>query len=161
KDIKDRFNNDPSAYLADTLALAAGQYWKPDALNWTDCTSIISSSSSSSKENASDVQEKNPWSDTLKGLKTICPIEWARAMNALDCTVVWKDYSLTRDYSTDYFQHVTGPNSQFLIQKLLAMSGIRMAAVLNEIYDPHPPARSCRRCCGQRRRRRPFERSRC
>lgn len=57
-------------------------------------------------------------------------------MNALDCTYVWKDYSPTRDYSTDYFKQVTGPATQFLVQKLLAMAGIRMAAVLNEIYDP-------------------------
>ncbi|KAG0030957.1 hypothetical protein BGZ82_007192 [Podila clonocystis] len=122
KDVKDRFGNDPKAYLDDTLSLAS-QYWKPESLNWTDC-------------DASNFDVQNPWSNTTNNIKKLCPIEWARTMNALDCTYVWKDYSPTRDYSTDYFKQVTGPASQFLVQKLLAMSGIRMAAVLNEIYDP-------------------------
>jgi len=40
------------------------------------------------------------------------------------------------DYSTTYFQSVTGPANNFLLQKWLATAGIRMATLLNEIYDP-------------------------
>ncbi|KAF9403797.1 hypothetical protein BGZ94_004493 [Podila epigama] len=125
KDIADRFDNDPKAYLEDTLALAESQYWKPESNTWTEC-------------DPANFDVPTPWSNTteLQSLRKICPIEWARTMNALDCTLVWKDYSPTRDYSTDYFTRMTGPATEFLVQKLLAQSGIRMAAVLNEIYDP-------------------------
>ncbi|KAG0213832.1 hypothetical protein BGX28_003506 [Mortierella sp. GBA30] len=122
KDVSDRFNNNPQAYLDDTVNLAKTT-WKSEAKTWTVC-------------DAGQDQIKNPWSAVTKDVKTLCPIQWANVTNALDCTYVWKDYSPTRDYSTDYFENVTGPNTDFLVQKQLALAGIRMAAVLNEIYDP-------------------------
>ncbi|KAG0369927.1 hypothetical protein BGZ54_008415 [Gamsiella multidivaricata] len=120
KDVTDRFDNDPQAYLDDTVKLAK-TYWS-DASTWTYCDPARNG--------------KNPWSDVTSSLKTLCPIQWAVDANALDCSYVWVDYSATRDYSTDYFKTVTGPSSKYLLQKQLAMAGVRMAAVLNEIYDP-------------------------
>ncbi|KAI1316664.1 hypothetical protein EDD11_009620 [Mortierella claussenii] len=121
KDINDRFNNDPQAYLDDTIKLAK-TYWS-DAPTWTACDATLNNFD-------------NPWSSTTNTIKTLCPIQWALDTNALDCTYVWVDYSATRDYSTDYFTRVTGPSTNYLVQRLLAQSGVRMAAVLNEIYDP-------------------------
>ncbi|KAG0301371.1 hypothetical protein BGZ98_008410 [Dissophora globulifera] len=121
KDVKDRFGNDPDAYLNDTLNLAH-TYWT-DAPTWTDCDPAQNTATT-------------PWSATTDSVKTLCPIQWAADTNALDCSVVWVDYSPTRDYSKDYFQSVTGPSSSYLLQKQLAKSGVRMAAILNEIYDP-------------------------
>ncbi|KAF9108447.1 hypothetical protein BGX27_008343 [Mortierella sp. AM989] len=124
KDIKERFENDPQAYLDDTLKLAK-THWK-DSSAWSVCDPAKI--------------EKTPWSDVADTIKTLCPIEWAAAANALDCSYVWVDYSATRDYSTDYFKNVTGPASDYLVQLQLAKAGVRMAAILNEIYDPSASA---------------------
>ncbi|KAF9360609.1 hypothetical protein BGX26_008594 [Mortierella sp. AD094] len=120
QDVQNRFNNDPQAYLDDTLNLAK-TYWQ-DVSSWTVCDSTL--------------RQKNPWSATVDSVKTLCPIEWASTTNALDCSYVWVDYSAKRDYSTDYFQTVTGESSNYLVQMQLAKAGIRMAAVLNELFDP-------------------------
>ncbi|KAF9941919.1 hypothetical protein BGZ65_000748 [Modicella reniformis] len=125
KDVNDRFDNNPQAYLDDTVNLAK-THWK-DASTWTFCDH--------ERNNAT-----NPWSVDTNKIKTLCPIQWAVDANALDCIYVWKEYSATRDYSTDYFNQVTGSSSDFLVQRLLAISGVRMAAVLNEIYDPSAKA---------------------
>ncbi|KAG0223547.1 S1/P1 nuclease [Mortierella sp. GBAus27b] len=124
KDIQDRFNDNPQGYLDDTLKLAK-THWK-DASTWSVCGSSRST--------------KNPWSKDTDSIKTLCPIQWATEANALDCSYVWKNYSATRDYSTDYFQQMTGSSSDFLVQRQLAMAGVRMAALLNELYDPSAKA---------------------
>ncbi|KAF9097091.1 hypothetical protein BGX23_009765 [Mortierella sp. AD031] len=126
KDVKERFGDNPQAYLDDTVKLTK-TLWETEVLSWTSC-------------GPADSQPANPWSSTTKKLSTVCPIQWATVTNALDCAYVWKNYSATRDYSTDYFKLVTGSGSGFLYQKLLAQSGIRMAAILNDIYDPAAPA---------------------
>ncbi|KAF9993944.1 hypothetical protein BGZ80_007975, partial [Entomortierella chlamydospora] len=87
-----------TAYLDDTLNLAK-TYWK-DVSTWTVCDPSL--------------LQKNPWSDVVDSVKTLCPIEWASTTNTLDCSYVWVDYSSTRDYSTDYFQNVTGKSSNYL-----------------------------------------------
>lgn len=104
----------------------ANNFWQPEAANWTYC-------------DPEKNQGENPWSVTTEVISKLCPMEWARAMNQLDCTFVWKDYDATRDYSQEYFNKVTGEANGYLVQKLITMSGIRMAAVLNQIYDPPAP----------------------
>ncbi|KAI8597639.1 S1/P1 nuclease [Dissophora ornata] len=124
KDVKDRYDNNPKAYLDDMIDMTHN-VWLPEANNWTLCDPA---------ENPSDT----PWSGTE--LPTaLCPTEWARVMNKMDCTFVWKDYDPNRDYSTDYFETVTGEENGYLVQRLIAMGGVRMAAILNEIYDPSTP----------------------
>ncbi|KAF9579357.1 hypothetical protein BGW38_004421 [Lunasporangiospora selenospora] len=120
KDIKDNFSNDPQAYLDDVLAKAKS-YWS-DAATWTDC-------------DPAQNKGENPWFNTTKTVKTLCPLQWATTMNALDCSHVWTSYSPTLDYSGEYFERMTSAETEYLTRKLLAMSGVRMAAVLNEIYD--------------------------
>lgn len=105
--------------------------WQSEVGNWTVCDP---------SENIGD----NPWSSSTKLLSHVCPMEWARFANKIDCSLVWKDYDPLRDYSRDYFDAVTGKENGFLVQKLITMSGIRMAALLNEIYDPPtPPSDRC------------------
>ncbi|GJJ69972.1 hypothetical protein EMPS_02321 [Entomortierella parvispora] len=124
KDIEDRFNNDPSAYVADTLSLIHNSsVWSSEMPTWTACDSSLN-----------NVQ--TPWSTTIDTLKTVCPIEWATTQNQQDCTYIWQNYSPTKDYSTTYFQSVTGPANGYLLQKWLAAAGVRMATLLNEIFDP-------------------------
>ncbi|KAF9116498.1 hypothetical protein BGX27_002170 [Mortierella sp. AM989] len=122
KDIKDRFDNNPKAYLDNMIEMTT-TVWEQEAKNWTYCDP---------SENTGD----NPWSGSTTVLSTLCPMEWASFMNSLDCTYVWKDYDSSSDYSSEYFDNVTGEKSDYLVQKLITMSGVRMAAILNEIYDP-------------------------
>ncbi|KAF9306467.1 hypothetical protein BG003_001029 [Podila horticola] len=121
KDVKDRFNNDPKAYLDNIVDMTSG-VWQLEASNWTFC-------------DPDKNQEAHPWEST-KLITSLCPIEWARDMNQLNCQFVWKDYDEDRDYSQDYFETMTGKDNGFMVQKLIAMSGVRMAAILNQIYDP-------------------------
>ncbi|KAF9928390.1 hypothetical protein FBU30_002388 [Linnemannia zychae] len=130
KDIKDRFDNNPKAYL-DNMVEMTNNVWESESRNWTYCTS---------EKN----DEDNPWSEATKLVTTLCPKEWALEMNQLDCTFVWKGYDETRDYSGDYFEEVTGVKNKYLVQKLITMSGVRMAAILNEIYDPPIPMKHYR-----------------
>ncbi|KAF9979858.1 hypothetical protein BGZ75_009133 [Mortierella antarctica] len=114
KDVEDRFNNDPEAYLDDIVDMTSGR-WQLEASNWTYCDPHKN-------------QATHPW------------IEWARDMNKLNCQYVWKDYDPhrrpRRDYSKHYFETMTGAGSEFMVQKLIAMGGVRMATILNQIYDP-------------------------
>ncbi|KAF8953447.1 hypothetical protein CPC16_003765 [Podila verticillata] len=135
KDIKDRFDNNPKAYLDNMIDMARGR-WQPEAANWTYC-------------DPDQNQGDNPWSSSTTPLEHLCPMEWSRAMNQLDCAFVWKDYDQTRDYSLEYFEKVTGPENEFLVQRLIAQSGVRMAAILNEIYDPPTPTFSEGHHCGE------------
>ncbi|KAF9583546.1 hypothetical protein BGW38_009202 [Lunasporangiospora selenospora] len=125
KDIKERYDNNPKAYLDDMIEMSR-VYWQPEAKNWTYCDP--------------EKNQDNPWSGSLQHITTLCPIEWARAMSLLSCSTVWKGYDEQRDYSTDYFEEVTGESSGRLVQRLITMSGIRMASILNQIYDPAAPA---------------------
>ncbi|ORZ15494.1 S1/P1 nuclease [Lobosporangium transversale] len=125
KDIQDRYDNNPKSYLDDMLEMTSN-IWQPEASNWTFCDPAI-------------FKVDNPWYDTTKDIKTLCPVEWATSMNALACSFAWKDYDPLKDYSADYFENATGQKNGYLVQKLITMSGIRMAAILNEIYDPPCP----------------------
>jgi len=111
--------------------------WQPESANWTYC-------------DPDQNQGDNPWSSSTALLEHLCPKEWALAMNQLDCAIVWKDYDATRDYSLEYFEKVTGPENEFLVQRLIAQSGVRMAAILNEIYDrPTQESESKTHHCGE------------
>ncbi len=100
--------------------------WQPEASNWTYCDPDKNT-------------EDQPWSEGTKTISALCPMEWAREINKLSCAYAWKDYDPERDYSQDFFEAVTGETNGFLVQKLIAMSGTRMAAILNQIYDPPVP----------------------
>ncbi|KAF9319086.1 hypothetical protein BG003_009887 [Podila horticola] len=129
KDIKDRFDNNPKAYLDNMIDMTL-DVWQPAASNWTVC-------------DPDKNQGDNPWSSSTAQLAhLLCPKEWSRAMNELDCAFVWKDYDESRDYSLEYFERVTGPENKYLVQRLMAQSGVRMAAILNGIYDPPTPEKT-------------------
>ncbi|CAO3563819.1 unnamed protein product [Mortierella alpina] len=120
--VEDRFNNDPKAYLEDIVDMTNGR-WQLEASNWTYC-------------DPSNNQGSHPWIGDTKSIASLCPIEWAKDINKLNCQYVWKDYDPHRDYSKHYFETMTGAGNEFLVQKLIAMSGVRMATILNQIYDP-------------------------
>lgn len=122
KDVKVRFNNDSKAYLENIVDMTSG-IWKLEASNWTHCDPDMN-------------QAAHPWKESTKSITSLCPMEWARVMNLLNCQYMWKDYDKHRDYSQDYFESMTGEDNGFLVQKLIAISGVRMAAILNQIYDP-------------------------
>ncbi|KAG0306464.1 hypothetical protein BGZ98_002344 [Dissophora globulifera] len=119
------YGNNPKAYLDDILDMTKG-VWQPEASNWTLCDPA---------ENTGDT----PWSGNGNALTTLCPMEWARVMNKIDCSFIWKDYDPNVDYSGDYFENATSEKNGFMVQRLIAMSGVRMASILNEIYDSPTP----------------------
>ncbi|KAF9974586.1 hypothetical protein BGZ73_001984 [Actinomortierella ambigua] len=133
KDIKDNFENDPEAYLEGMME-KTNSIWLPDAANWTVCDPDNEEELRGGKDGKS-----NPWSDSINGELAfhLCPKAWTRDMNGLVCQYAWKNYNGTEhDLSKEYYERATGAEDGFLVQRLIAMSGVRMAAILNAIYDP-------------------------
>jgi hypothetical protein len=61
-----------------------------------------------------------------------CPDAWAIGINALNCEYVWKDYEPELDLSVgDYWNRVV---DNLVEEWLLAMGGIRIAAILNGVF---------------------------
>ncbi|KAF9158934.1 hypothetical protein DFQ26_007098 [Actinomortierella ambigua] len=133
KDIKENFQDDPKAYL-DCMMEKTNSLWLPDAANWTICDP-----NSEEEQRGGQQGKANPWSDSIDGELALhlCPKVWTREMNGLVCEYAWKDYNgAEHDLSQAYYKRATGAENGFLVQRLVAMGGVRMAAILNAIYDP-------------------------
>ncbi|KAF9974585.1 hypothetical protein BGZ73_001983 [Actinomortierella ambigua] len=133
KDVKENFDNDPKAYLDDMMEKTQS-VWMPGAVNWTVCDPDNEEELRGGKDGKS-----NPWSDSINdGVALhLCPKVWAGHMNSLVCKYVWKNYNgAEHDLSKEYYERATGAEDGFLVRKLIAMGGVRMAAILNAIYDP-------------------------
>ena len=60
---------------------------------------------------------------------TICPDEWAGDVEPINCSNVWYGIEENDDLRDDYY------NANYVItEQLLAKGGLRLAAVLNEIF---------------------------
>ncbi|CAG8485902.1 13665_t:CDS:2 [Ambispora gerdemannii] len=62
---------------------------------------------------------------------SICPNYWAIDLKKLNCEIMWKGYDPDIDYGHGKFYDALMESQ--LVEKLLAMAGIRMAAILNTI----------------------------
>ena len=67
------------------------------------------------------------WISCSSGSTVACPIEWAEQIELINCSNCWK--GLSANLGDDYYN-----NNKDVIAKLLAQGGVRLAAVLNEIY---------------------------
>lgn len=69
-----------------------------------------------------------------------CPFYWAKPMHALNCDIVWPkelddDYSPPIELDTPAYSGRIA--NERILQKLFAMGGIRLAAILNSLFgDP-------------------------
>jgi hypothetical protein len=69
------------------------------------------------------------WTVCRNASGTICPDEWAADIEPINCSNVWVDIEEGDDLRDPYY------NAHYVItEKLLAQGGLRLAAVLNEIY---------------------------
>jgi len=85
----------------------------------------------------------------------VCPLHWARPIHALNCngTLIWPRFlsevpphnSPTPPTPAPELIELDTPayagrvRKELVIEKLLAMAGVRLAAVLNELLDPEGP----------------------
>ncbi|KAG0084528.1 hypothetical protein BGZ92_009800 [Podila epicladia] len=67
---------------------------------------------------------------TAEQVKEILPSNFD---GLLSKAALWADNPAKR---LRQYKSMTGEENGFLVQKLIAMSGVRMAAILNQIYDP-------------------------
>ncbi|KAG0238652.1 hypothetical protein BGW41_008126 [Actinomortierella wolfii] len=150
KDIQDNFDKDPKSYLDNIMEMTTS-FWSPGSQNWTLCDPAT----------IQDELADNPWATDLQNpaflpssshhddniinnnninsvLHHLCPKAWAREMNAMACKYAWYGYlGPEGDHSQgEYYDRATGSDNGFLVRQLIAKSGVRMAAVLNAIYDP-------------------------
>jgi len=66
-----------------------------------------------------------------KSFSASCPEFWAIPLNRLNCEVVWKDYKPDTELSEGvYYERI---KQTIIVEKLLAIAGIRIAAVLNTL----------------------------
>ncbi|KAG0233481.1 hypothetical protein BGW42_007438 [Actinomortierella wolfii] len=134
KNIKDNFEDDPTAYLDDIMEKTS-TIWFSNVANWTVCDPNNDEEQKGGKDS-----KNHPWSDTISTELSahLCPKIWTREMSSLVCSYAWKDYVDTEaDLSQEYYERATGADHNYLVQRLIAQSGVRMAAILNTIYDPN------------------------
>ncbi|RIA90583.1 S1/P1 nuclease [Glomus cerebriforme] len=76
-------------------------------------------------------QEKENYSLKKQPPSASCPEFWAIPINKLNCQVVWKDYKPDTELSEGiYYERIKRTR---IVEKLLAIAGIRIAAVLNSL----------------------------
>ncbi|GBB95156.1 hypothetical protein RclHR1_02490011 [Rhizophagus clarus] len=76
-------------------------------------------------------QKKETYSLKKKQTSVSCPEYWAVPLNRLNCQVVWNDYVPDTELSEgEYYERIKRTR---IIEKLLAITGIRIAAVLNSL----------------------------
>lgn len=70
----------------------------------------------------------------------MCPYFWAKPIHALNCEIVWPPALDSDDHEPielDTPEYAGRIAKEMLVERLLAMAGIRTAAVLNTIFgDP-------------------------
>ena len=74
----------------------------------------------------------------------VCPYAWAAPMHELNCEIIWplaldENYTSTVDSTNSYLEldtpeYVGAIKDAWLVEKLLAMGGIRLAATLNYLF---------------------------
>lgn len=105
--------------------------WSDDLLSWPNCPSAPLMTS-----NPTQYPLGIPPTDD----DTVCPYFWAKPIHALNCEIVWPPALDSDDHPAielDTPEYAGRIEEEMLVGKLLAMGGIRMAAVLNTIFgDP-------------------------
>ncbi|KAI9142241.1 S1/P1 nuclease-domain-containing protein [Paraphysoderma sedebokerense] len=113
KRIKETFGNNRQEYVQ-YLNTKLHKELKDEALEWTKCSSKLQINSNGS------IREVD-----------VCPEDWAATIGQVNCASVWHSYNRTStdDLALEYFE-----KNQELVDKLVLMSGIRLANVLNELF---------------------------
>ena len=115
----DDFNNDQEKYLDYLLKKIKGE-WANETDSWLACRNIplrIQSNSDLFQATASSTYSS-----------PVCPEQWAIGINKVDCTNVWYEFHEGKELSGAYYQ-----KNKEVIDKLIAMGGVRLAAVLEYV----------------------------
>lgn len=115
--------------------------WRNESIEWASCSGTTSLQTTGGIPQVPiETYEKG-----AKGSQTfVCPYEWSRPIHQLNCDIVWPT-SLDRldlDYvmSKDQYMELDTPEyagvikSRLIVEKLLAMAGVRLASALNGLY---------------------------
>ncbi|KAF8581284.1 phospholipase C/P1 nuclease [Ramaria rubella] len=105
--------------------------WADEIESWTLCPSVAPVNPNSAQHPLGAL----PTDDNI-----VCPYAWAKPLHALNCEIVWPP-SMDRDnhpaIELDTPEYAGRIEKERLVGRLLAMAGIRTAAVLNSIFgDP-------------------------
>ncbi|KIJ29270.1 hypothetical protein M422DRAFT_37004 [Sphaerobolus stellatus SS14] len=130
--------------------------WADEVQEWTQCPSSFEDVPNFYPEYAGSEFRTQPGQIPLNALRasspkvpptddaTVCPFTWGQPIHALNCEIVWP-----RELNSDNPPHIELDTPEYsgklkkqkIVMKLLAMGGVRMAAVLNEIFaDPEEVA---------------------
>jgi len=116
--------------------------WKQEVPEWVVCNKEVTTFEKETREsnafgNNNQIQlglnsqlEEN--SSLKKQSPSVsCPEFWVIPLNKLNCQVVWKDYKPDTELSEGiYYERIKRTR---IVEKLLAVAGIRIAAVLNSL----------------------------
>ncbi|KAJ7879519.1 S1/P1 nuclease [Mycena olivaceomarginata] len=127
--------------------------WEHDIPTWLTCPAPTGTRSLSL---AFPLQAQLVWNRVMGGTMDtdddlICPYHWAQPIHALNCEIVWPKRSTSRRTTTPGFdtpEYSGVISKQWIIEKLLAQAGIRLAGVLNYLSPTLKILR--RRSCGAR-----------
>lgn len=115
--------------------------WVDESSTWSTCPSIPSPSLWKQILNFTPFQT---WLDLLSRAEssapdtwdtaTVCPYAWAKPIHALNCELVWPQ-NLTQVVELDVPGYTGVVQEEYIIEKLLAQGGLRLAALLNGIFS--------------------------
>lgn len=107
---------------------------KKEAEEWTTCSRSLESLIFNNDVNAKQLTIHSR--DSLNTLSQprhfspICPEDWAREVNKVNCEHVYVGWYANAELGGDYYQ-----KNYKVAEKMLLMAGVRMASVLNYLFD--------------------------
>ena len=111
--------------------------WKNEVKNWVICKDDYDVNFEDNyNSNMNNQIHFNNNNNNRKSRKNddniVCPEFWMISLGSLNCELVWKGFDPEKDLSVGkYYKKIDKLN---VIGKLLAIAGIRMAAILNTLF---------------------------
>jgi len=122
--------------------------WSSDVVSWTECPSTSTSISYRTPDQIplnADADAKTSLSISTTVHLPIpqtddavaCPFHWAKPIHALNCEVIWPPAMNSDNHppvELDTPEYAGVLERDLVVQKLLGMAGVRLAAILNTLY---------------------------
>lgn len=123
----DDFNRSFDVYLDYLVEKIKGD-WAVEASIWQKCAKSAIPTEAQQLFMQTSEGSAVPDHDDANPVSAVCPDQWARQSNILNCEHVWR-FDPKDDLSKDYYD-----KARYLVDMVIAKGGVRLAAVLNEIF---------------------------
>ncbi|KAJ1302318.1 hypothetical protein OPQ81_001134 [Rhizoctonia solani] len=123
-------NYDP--YIRYILLEGIYKEWTEEAKNWTSCPQAHDMHSAASAQFAIGGSSSR-FQDPID-LPAVCPLYWATQTHPLLCTSIWPEELPNKTLPVLSEGYATSVRDALIVEKQLAMGGVRLAGVLNGLF---------------------------